>query len=1213
MKKMFIMSFVLIFALSFFCITASANRLYADVTSNTAYSEASPPRLVQDDLLQSAYYLNPTSKTEGENMYVLLDYGHMYLISGVEISFTCGTGKENLLLEYFDGNAWKVLKSGAFADAFKLTELYIMAEKIRLTSMQNVQIGINEFYVTVPFQTEVGYRKPVSANSTYQKKDEAWHSENLTDGHLEYGYSSNPYEKNTDASKAYTVTVDLEKEYALSHIAVYHHDMKTFPVEFEIQLSSDNKTYRTVATARDVQACSDTEGFAIGLNGEKGRFVRIKNNRMREQTRDGYLMQFAEMKIFRADSMDEGAIGLASEEISMSEGKTYMLVPHYAYPDDDVTYTYRSADESIVKVDPDGLLRAIEPGTTTVYIKDSIRGMEKPVYVTVNNKKFLYMAFYPPMPGYQTAEQYGYMKEAGMNSVLMCSWSHVTPQFANESLSAAAANGIDFYASDSRIDSVLDMSELELRSFVSEYKDKEGVRGYYVKDEPIGANQYANAYRIMADEDPDAVPHLNFYPRGAIEHFGFTYEGYIDDWVALLGPEYKHEISFDNYPFNNDAYNESVCMFHMELYNKYARKHDIDFKYYVQSVDLPAFGYNSNDNSVRYHFSIGLAYGAKGFQYFTWFTPQGTGEPYTSGSAIMKEDGTKGDSFEITKKTNENAKKVEPYLAPSEAIRIYHVGKLVSEETYLPKDFFFRVTNHENAIVSLFHNEAKNEYYILVVNKNYTVHSSTYDFLVEGATEVYDLTSGTPIPVTLNGNTFSADIEGGNYRLYGFNEGFACKVKEETNENKALDKPVYVSSSHGVHGRYAMHLTDTDTASVWTPTAGDTAPYALVDLKQDETIGYITLKTDADYAGSAKIMVSRDNVFFETISENVPLKAAGTALTFDRQKVRYIRVELPNHAVSLSNLCAYEREPIRISYQAQYIENGMAYLNTTGDFSDIAIVSAIYENGKMTDVRVLTPEELKNGKTSLFNVADKDNTIVKTFLLQNSVGSLLPYADTVDFSNGKLYTIREDFAYGYDSSVWQQMTNGSSSTDNGKLSGFAFSFGNKEALRIESGYTFSADVLAPKDKSDSNVWMSAGVSLRGDACVTPFWFSKGIMVVFRGNEMGIRTQISADGWNHIFKDGQSMMEIPVSFDSERKLIVEDNGNDEIKISAINDTGDTVVLGYVIIESTGATLYNADKTGAYGTASSDVVGGNHVSLFQHLNGATFDNVSLEYKK
>ena len=72
MKKMFIMSFVLIFALSFFCITASANRLYADVTSNTAYSEASPPRLVQDDLLQSAYYLNPTSKTEGENMYVLL-------------------------------------------------------------------------------------------------------------------------------------------------------------------------------------------------------------------------------------------------------------------------------------------------------------------------------------------------------------------------------------------------------------------------------------------------------------------------------------------------------------------------------------------------------------------------------------------------------------------------------------------------------------------------------------------------------------------------------------------------------------------------------------------------------------------------------------------------------------------------------------------------------------------------------------------------------------------------------------------------------------------------------------------------------------------------------------------------------------------------------------------------------------------------------------
>lgn len=1202
---------LLLTAVLVFAVSVSAKRLYADVTSNLTYAPTSPPRLMQDGLPQSAFLMDPALKPSGEHMQLLLDYGHPYLIEAIEISFASGAGKEDMLFEYYDGKAWHTLKSGAFADAVSLPNLYIMAEQLRLTSRKDVIIGINEIYVNSDFKTEVGYRKPVSYNSAYVKKDETWHPENLTDGHLEYGFSTNPYDRNLDPNRAYHVTVDLGKEYALSQVLLYNKEMKMLPVAFDVQVSSDNVSYRTVGTVRDLHGYAGS-GIGVCLKGEKGRFVRVLNKQMREATPDGYLMQFAEMKIFRADTENEGTIRLASENISINEGKTYMLVPHYTYPDEDVTYTYRSENEAIAIVDPDGLVRAISPGTVTVYIKDSIRGTEKPVYVTVKNREFLYMAFYPPMPGYQTKEQYAYMKEAGMNSVLMGSWSHVTPQFAMESLEAAKANGIGFYAADSRVENILNMSDLQIRTLVSEYKNHENVIGYYLKDEPIGANPYARAYKIMADEDPDAVPHLNFYPVGAIEHFGYTYEGYIDDWVALLGPEYKHKISFDNYPFNNDVYNESATMFHMDLFHKYARKHDIDFEYYVQSVDLKN-GFYANDNSVRYHFSVGLAYGAKSFQYFTWFTPQGTGESFVSGSAIMTENGQKGELFDITKKTNEAARKVEPYLAPSEAVCVYHVGSLGGNETHLPGDFFFRVTNNQNAIVTLFENEAKKENYILVVNKNYSAASSHYDFMVEGASAVYDITSGSPVAVSMDGNTFSADIEGGFYRLYAFNDGFYYEVKEETYEDKALNKPVYVSTSHGIHGLYAKNVTDGDAASAWEPTENDSAPYALIDLKQDETIGYITLKADENYAGSAKVYVSRDNAYFEPVSGNVSLTSQGVAISFDRRKVRYIRVELTSNRMRISELCAYERNPIRISYQANYIENGMASLNTAGDFSDLKVISAIYENGKMTGIRILTEADLKAGTTELFPVVDSNNTIVKTFLIKDSVATLMPYSGTVDFDKGKLHTVMENFDYGYDGTFWTHAANGSSSYNTGKLSGFAFSFGNKVPLNAAGGYTLSADVYAPKDPADGNIWMSAGVALRANMNAAPYSLSNGIMLLLRGNELGLRTQINGSAWNQMFASGQQMMTIPVSFATERKLIIEDNGSDEIKISATGDNGETIVLGYVVISASGATLYDAAKATAYGTLASGSYGDNYVSVFQHVGGTTFDNISLTYRK
>ena len=180
---------------------------------------------------------------------------------------------------------------------------------------------------------------------------------------------------------------------------------------------------------------------------------------------------------------------------------------------------------------------------------------------------------------------------------------------------------------------------------------------------------------------------------------------------------------------------------------------------------------------------------------------------------------------------------------------------------------------------------------------------------------------------------------------------------------------------------------------------------------------------------------------------------------------------------------------------------------------------------------------------------------------------------------------------------------------NNDLRGFALSFGTQNAIAIHKGYTLSLDLTAPYDAADKSPWMSAGIALRASKNAAPYYNSAGLLLFIQDNKIGLRTKNNTANWIDF---GVSMMTVPVSFSTTRKLVLRDNGYDEIRIMAENDNGELIDLGYIFMDTHGATLYNADKSKAYGTAPASLYAGeSHIGVFQHLSVAVFDNITLSY--
>lgn len=235
---------------------------------------------------------------------------------------------------------------------------------------------------------------------------------------------------------------------------------------------------------------------------------------------------------------------------------------------------------------------------------------------------------------------------------------------------------ISAFAPDSR------PSDDFVHTFVRHYKDNPALLGYNLIDEPFGEiypSMHGTTQAIKA-LDPDRLVYVNHYAlNDEGEHYfslegtpPMRYEAYVTDWLDT-NPDL---MSYDYYPFLTSGMDEKVHYQTLEFLREQCAAYGRDLWVYIQSVAYDTFHIaKPTEHEMRFHVYSSLAYGAKGYIYFTYETPHTNGETGFHNGLLLP-DGTRNDTFQYAAAINREVLKVGPALLNLTLDQVYHTGSL---------------------------------------------------------------------------------------------------------------------------------------------------------------------------------------------------------------------------------------------------------------------------------------------------------------------------------------------------------------------------------------------------------------------------------------------------------------------------------------------------------------------------------------------------------
>jgi hypothetical protein len=232
--------------------------------------------------------------------------------------------------------------------------------------------------------------------------------------------------------------------------------------------------------------------------------------------------------------------------------------------------------------------------------------------------------------------------------------------------------------------------------------------GLHVYDEPSVGQlpDLATVLDIIRDIDPDCLPYVNHLP-------GFDYQAAVEH----LDPEL---LSFDRYPILAQGEDGGYLRNWADV-REAALPDDIPTWAYVQSVGYTAHAVPTRDD-LYWQVNISLAFGCKGIQYFTYWTPDpARGENFTGG--ILTVEGERTPLYDHTTEVNSYLAPLGKQLLPltSTAVQAANIDPVPDGlVAFVPDDDLLRVDG--DAVVLGRFSGPDEHRYVLVAN--YSRHDS---------------------------------------------------------------------------------------------------------------------------------------------------------------------------------------------------------------------------------------------------------------------------------------------------------------------------------------------------------------------------------------------------------------------------------------------------------------------------------------------------------
>ena len=299
-----------------------------------------------------------------------------------------------------------------------------------------------------------------------------------------------------------------------------------------------------------------------------------------------------------------------------------------------------------------------------------------------------------------------------------------------------------------------------------------GLAGIFLYDEP-GKTRFANLRFARQEVEnifgPDELPYVNAWPSYAAVSAlqAPSYTDYLDAYMNGEGSESSPFLSFDHYPLLAEERMTPDFFYNHAVIRRYAQTFGVPSWGFVQSMGFTGGKVGierrrpPDEAEIFWQINVALAYGVKGIQYFTYWTPEDPN--LQTGGALITLDGDTTVRYDYATRANEFLRKVGKILLPLPlgSSSVTHFG-----EKRLPrgaKPFkgypsYVKAASGSAAILGLFkESDSSTGRYLLVVNRSPNKAATTRLTIpgTIGSVERFDPTAsetGRFVPATLVGD-----------------------------------------------------------------------------------------------------------------------------------------------------------------------------------------------------------------------------------------------------------------------------------------------------------------------------------------------------------------------------------------------------------------------------------------------------------------------------
>lgn len=389
--------------------------------------------------------------------------------------------------------------------------------------------------------------------------------------------------------------------------------------------------------------------------------------------------------------------------------------------------------------------------------------------------------WWPPPPQETTLQRYAEIADAGFTFVT--GYNGVVDLPLNKAfLDAAAANNLSAIVVDNRIANIQNYPRDQWASVVAatvrDYQPYPATTGFAIQDEPNTAAfaQIGAVTDLLRSADPSKLPFVNILPTYATpDQLGApTYQDYLDRYVSETHPAF---LSFDHYALRGPAPGLRPDYFYnWVLVRNEALRFGVPSWVFI--LACAHFDYRlPTEAELLWQVNVSLAYGCKGIQYFTYWTPE---PPTVFRQGLISREGVPTSLYFAAQKINNDyLRPVGKQLLPLTSESVTHFGEAtppMGVEVFTGDKWVASASGNAVILSRFFDKPGQDKRWLLVANRSFDTGSTTTLKLGPAVAAAFEFdTTGRYLPLRLDGppgaKVLQVKLAPGAARLFRLHDG----------------------------------------------------------------------------------------------------------------------------------------------------------------------------------------------------------------------------------------------------------------------------------------------------------------------------------------------------------------------------------------------------------------------------------------------------------